>query len=319
MRKLKLPLLLLLMIFLSACEQQSPEQYNTLVAEARSLYAAGEYQEAGTTYSRAFKGLKEEDSIAHRYEAACALARANQQEKAFEQLIFISKKGNFADLGQISTDHAFSSLRTDERWISILNSVSDNKKEAEAGLEEVALLLETVYSDDQKYRVEAGEIQEKYGRDSEEVKEHWELINKQDSVNLIKVEQVLTKYGWLGADLIGRNANSAFFLVIQHADLETQEKYLPMLREAVQKGAASPPDLALLEDRVALRQGKEQIYGSQIGRNQETGEYYVSPLMDPENVNQRRAEVGLGPIEDYISNWDLTWDAEAFKNGKTRE
>ena len=315
MKKLPFVTLLSTIIF-SACQQQSPEEYNALVAEARNLYAAGEFKQAGAKYSEAFKALEEEDSISHRYEAARALARAEQQDEVFEQLFIISEEGNFVDLAQISTDDAFSSLRTDERWMSILNKVSDNKKEAEAGMDEVASLLQRVYHDDQKYRQEAEEIKEKHGLLSEEVRKHRELINKQDSINLVHVEKVLKEHGWLGADLIGRDANSALFLVIQHAELETQEKYLPMLREAVKIGAANPPDLALLEDRVALRQGKKQIYGSQIGVNRETGEYYVSPLMDPHNVNQRRAEVGLGPIEDYIANWDLDWNTEAFKNNK---
>ncbi|SKB74926.1 hypothetical protein SAMN05660226_02969 [Parapedobacter luteus] len=43
-----------------------------------------------------------------------------------------------------------------------------------------------------------------------------------------------------------------------------------MKREAV-KGNANELDLALLEDRVALRQGKKQIYGSHMGRDPETG------------------------------------------------
>jgi hypothetical protein len=86
-----------------------------------------------------------------------------------------------------------------------------------------------------------------------------------------------------------------------------------MMREAVSKGNAKASSLALLEDRVALRKGQKQIYGSQIGRDQETGEYYVLPLIDPDNVDQRRAKVGLGTIQDYISNWGMTWDVEAYK------
>ena len=58
---------------------------------------------------------------------------------------------------------------------------------------------------------------------------------------------------------------------------------------------------------------KGQIYGSQIGRDQETGEYFVSPLIDPENVDKRRAEVGLGTISEYVAIWDMTWDVEKHK------
>lgn len=45
----------------------------------------------------------------------------------------------------------------------------------------------------------------------------------------------------------------------------------------------------------------------------ETGEFYVSPIEDPQNVDKRRGKVGLGPLADYISNWDIIWDVEKHK------
>ncbi|WP_156879284.1 DUF6624 domain-containing protein [Salinimicrobium xinjiangense] len=301
------------LLILGSCAQQHSGNYNVLIAEARALNAAGAYSESGEKYSAAFESAEDIDSISHRYEAATSWALAKQKDQAFEQLNLLTDEGKYSDLWQISSDDNFNSLRSDGRWMDVLTKVSENKKEAEAGLAEVAALLEVVYYDDQKLRQESAGIQEQYGRDSEEIRAHWELIGNQDSINLIKVKKVLDENGWLGTELIGRSANSALFLVIQHAGLETQEEYLPMLRQAVKRGAASPADLALLEDRVELRQGKKQIYGSQVAMDQETGEYYVSPLLDPENVNRRRAEVGLGPIEDYVSTWNIIWDAETYK------
>jgi hypothetical protein len=142
------------------------------------------------------------------------------------------------------------------------------------------------------------------------MKKHWKLINEKDSINLIKIQKILDEKGWLGSKVIGNQGNSTLFLVIQHSPLEVQEKYLPMMRDAVKNGKANSSSLALLEDRVALRKGGKQIYGSQIGRDHETGEYFVSPLIDPENVDKRRAEVGLGTIADYITNWNMTWDVK---------
>jgi broad specificity phosphatase PhoE len=81
-----------------------------------------------------------------------------------------------------------------------------------------------------------------------------------------------------------------------------------MMSDAVKRNNARPSSLALLEDRVASRTGKRQIYGSQVGRNQETGEFYVSPIKYPENIDKRPAEVGLGTIQDYINNLNITWD-----------
>ena len=145
------------------------------------------------------------------------------------------------------------------------------------------------------------------------MKIQYKLILEKDSINLIKVQKILDERGWLGTDLIGSQGNSTLFLVIQHSPLEVQEKYLPMMRDAVKNGNARARSLALLEDRVALRNGERQIYGSQIGRDQVSGEYYILPLKDPENVDKRRSEVGLGKLENYVSHWGITWNIEKYK------
>jgi uncharacterized protein DUF6624 len=102
-------------------------------------------------------------------------------------------------------------------------------------------------------------------------------------------------------------------MVVQHSDQKTQEKYLPIIREAVRNGNAKATSLALLEDRVALHQGKKQIYGSQVSWNMKTNTSFVAPLIDPDNVDKRRAAVGLQPLKDYLAALDLIWDVEQYK------
>ena len=136
-------------------------------------------------------------------------------------------------------------------------------------------------------------VEAKHGYESKEMKDLWKTINKNDSANLIQVTDILEKYGWLGADAVGEQGNATIFLVIQHADQKTQEKYLPMMRQAVKNGKAKGSQLALLKDRVAIRQGKKQIYGSQISRDQQTGKYFIAPIEDEPNVNKRRAPLDL--------------------------
>ena len=180
-------------------------------------------------------------------------------------------------------------------------------------LEQVGHLLDSIYEVDQGSRIKLQELSEEYGFQSKEVQSIIPAMVKTDSSNLAVVTKILDKHGWLGKDEVGSTANQTLFLVIQHADHETQEKYLPMMREAVKNKKASKSDLALLEDRTALGRGELQIYGSQIGMDPQTGEMYVMPLKDPETVNERRQEMNLGTIENYISHWDLTWDVEAYK------
>jgi hypothetical protein len=191
---------------------------------------------------------------------------------------------------------------------------SVTQKTPEAGYNKLlAAQLDSIFNEDQQYRVQSDEIEKKFGWDSKESKNLWKMINKKDSSSLVIVTSILDKYGWLGADVVGGKGNQTLFLVIQHSNRATQEKYLPMMREAVKNGKAEGSRLALLEDRVALAQGKKQIYGSQISQDPVTHAYYVRPLEDPDNVDKRRAEVGLGPMVDYVSRWEIKWDVEQYK------
>jgi hypothetical protein len=135
----------------------------------------------------------------------------------------------------------------------------------------------------------------------------------QDSLNLQRVMAIMDSAGWLGEDAIGHKANTALFLVIQHADAHPgrQAEYLELMREAVERGAAKPHQLAMLEDRVAVNHGRPQIFGSQIGWKD--GKGFVQPIADEEHVNERRAAVGLEPLEKYVERFGLTWSAPVKK------
>ncbi len=294
--------------------QESEEVYSAFVKEAWDLYESKEYLSSATTYAKAFAAMGDKGRGSDRYNAACSWALAQEIDSSFVQLFRITKKGNYSNYTHISTDVDLTTLHSDSRWKEILTLVQQNKEKIEDGLEKpLVAQLDSIHQEDQLYRKQLREIEQKYGRDSDEIKAQWASIDKKDSINLIKITKILDERGWLGADVIGTQGNSTLFLVIQHADVDTQKKYLPMMREASKDGRAQPSSLALLEDRVALRSGEKQIYGSQIGRDPETGVYFVSPMIDPDKVDERRATVGLGSIASYIKQWNLGWDVEAYK------
>lgn len=295
---------------------QNQMKYQELVKEAWALYQAEAYERSAEKYHAAFDELDGKAVPNDRYNAACSYALSNDNENAFYHLFYLAEnqKIQYRNLDHISTDADLVSLHSDKRWTALIAKVTANKKEYEKDLDKnLVAQLDEIYRLDQDYRKQLDAIEKKYGRDSEEIQAHWGLIHKTDSINLVKIKKILDERGWLGPKVVGDQGNMTLFLVIQHADLETQKKYLPMMREAVKSGNAQARSLALLEDRVALRQGKKQIYGSQIMRDPKTGEFFVSPLIEPEKVNERRAAVGLGTIESYISNWGLTWDVEKHK------
>lgn len=309
-------IILLCFLTLNSIIAQNQEKYSEYIAKANELYKSESFQSSADHFKMAFDELDGKAYPNDRYNAACSYALAGDEENAFYHLFYLAENENikYRNLDHITTDTDLKSLHEDDRWDKVLSIVEANKVEYEKYLDmDLVRQLDSVYETDQGLRRQIAEIEKEYGRNSQEMQEHWGKINKADSINEIKVTKILDKYGWLGADVVGSKGNQTLFLVIQHADIETQIKYLPMMREAVKVGIARSSSLALLEDRVALRQGGKQIYGSQIGRDNETGKSYVLPLVDPENVNERRAEVGLGPIEDYTSRFGFEWNLEKHK------
>ena len=73
---------------------------------------------------------------------------------------------------------------------------------------------------------------------------------------------------------------------------------LPLLKQSFLNGeGVTGQEFALLTDRVLIYQNKPQLYGTQL--NIIGGELVFEPILDQENVNHRRAEVGLPSLEKY--------------------
>ena len=192
-------------------------------------------------------------------------------------------------------------------------SANKVKKNSIVDYEKIRQELLVILKDDQSGRKKVQSIEQKHGQKSKEVKEAWRSINKKDTKNLKKVTAILEQHGWLSAECVGDVGYSALFLVIQHADFNTQQKYLPMMRKASENGDAPKSSLALLEDRILMRSGKKQLYGSQICRDPKTGKWVVHPISNPEQVDERRLEMGLSPLAKYVKNWDIEWNVQEHK------
>jgi len=173
--------------------------------------------------------------------------------------------------------------------------------------EPLVALLDTIYNEDQSDRLKIDSLAKQFGWQSRQMDSLLRKMGSQDSINLVKVKRIIDTYGWLGPDEVGKQGAQTIFLVIQHADSLTQTTYIPILRDAVKKGKARPQDLALLEDRILTKQGKEQVYGSQVRVNEKTGKYEFFPIKDEANVNKRRASVGLPPLEEYAKYFDINY------------
>ncbi len=293
---------------------QNKAKYESLVQEADSLYGAKDFLGSAQRYSSAFEYMGGGGTMEDKYNAACSWALADIPDSAFNQLFQLAERAGYDDIPSLLLDNDLNQLRIDLRWPNLVVLVSANRFKAQAKLNRpLAHLLDSIFIEDQLYRQQGPMVEKQYGRDSEEWKAMLQEMGRSDSTNINLVRDILDKHGWLGADSVGEIGNVTFFAVIQHADLATQQRYLPMMRAAVAKGNADGGDLAYVEDRMSLDEGRRQVYASQIGFDKDTGNYYVLPLEDPDHVDERREKVGLGPIADYVSHWGMRWNVEQYK------
>ncbi|MDP5081642.1 MAG: DoxX family membrane protein [Winogradskyella sp.] len=130
---------------------------------------------------------------------------------------------------------------------------------------------------------------------------YMKVWNEVDSINLIKIEDIIKKHGYPGKSLVGEPTNEATWYVIQHSD--KIEAYLPLMKKASDEGDLPKRLVAMMEDRHLMYQKKPQIYGTQgssyfSGTPEEIS--FIWPIEDFANVNERRNEVGFTtPIERY--------------------
>ena len=106
------------------------------------------------------------------------------------------------------------------------------------------------------------------------------------------VNKILSEGGFPRRSQVGEFATLAVCMVFQHNSLEQQKEFLPQLEEAVSNGDVEPAYLALLKDRIDVREGRPQKYGTQIAPDGK-----LCPLQDASRVNEWRQEVGLPPLD----------------------
>lgn len=136
-----------------------------------------------------------------------------------------------------------------------------------------------------------------------------------DSVNQGTVSEILDREGW--PSHLSEKANKALWIVIDHADIEFQRKYLSMVQAQAERGVVSASDYAVLQDRVLMHEGKPQRYGTQIkmstvfvGDTLETNAYALWPVEDADKLDSLRNRVGLPPIDAFIEETEKTLGAK---------
>lgn len=166
--------------------------------------------------------------------------------------------------------------------------------------------LEEIFVKDQGPRDTLNALAAKYGAYADTVTRYWKYINKTDSVNTLQVARIIDLYGWPDQRLVSPEASKALWLVVQHGDSLTREKYLPVLERAAEEGKAPKMYVAYLYDRVQMFRERFQLYGTQMG-----GDYEGNPVLWPvramPQLDARRKTMGLPPIKEALKHYPVSW------------
>jgi hypothetical protein len=113
------------------------------------------------------------------------------------------------------------------------------------------------------------------------------------------VRSILDRYGMPTFAMVGSDAERDFVDMIQHQPADFRRQALPKLKQNVEDGQASAKNYAMMYDRAQTDQGKSEMYGVNL-ICQPDGKLAPGPIVDPEQVEQRRAAIGLIPLKTYI-------------------
>lgn len=283
-----------------------PPEYIKAVDTAFTYLQTGQCQFCLEVYARAF-ALSRHSPLSHFRAARCAQMCGDTAKARFYagEAVRIS----WGTAGQVLRSHDFpelDSLRYSDLGKTTLARIETAAVEAGFNFklsEELNMLREQ----DQKFRRSNDEYRSKYVQDSPEYQQFLSDWRRSDSLCLLRVEAIIQQFGYPGKTLVGGEMQDVAWLIIQHAPLEKQERYFPLIEAAVQKDELQKSCWAMLLDRIRMYRGQPQVYGSQVVRDEATGGWKFHEIEDESNVNKRRAEVGLGLLEEYAKRMGVDW------------
>lgn len=151
-------------------------------------------------------------------------------------------------------------------------------------------------------------------------------VDRIDSSNLQRIEQIIGQYGYPGKTLVGEPTHVAAFYIIQHSPKIKQ--YIPLIEAAARKGELPFHEYAKMQDRLLMQEGKEQIYGTQgrgfaqFGPDGKPGpmQFIIWPIKDPKDVNRRRKEAGFTEtVEENAQRLGIEYKVLTLEEAKAME
>jgi len=273
-------------------------QYNTYIWKADSLFLCGEFDKASAMFDKAFQ-IEQYVEGRHLYNAACVAAMAGLTDVAFERLTARMKKEPNWYSNNYEHDDDLASLHGDPRWKAFADTMSVRQARVESHYDKpLRQRLHQIGESDQNIRHQFIQARNSKPRNQAKIDSLDREMHRIDSLNQAEICDILDKRGFVSSQIVGE-ACQVFWLIIQHAPVELERKYLSEFQKAAARGEIPPSHVAMMEDRINMFEDKPQKYGSQLTEGPGGG-MVLYKLLDPEKVDVWRKEVGMEPLSDYL-------------------
>lgn len=116
-----------------------------------------------------------------------------------------------------------------------------------------------------------------------------------------RIEALIDEHGWFASSDVGLEAHAtAFEIVQQSGTVELQRRVLDALDEQEDDGENQVNrQRAMLIDTIREAEGRPQVYGMKVETM--NGSIDVPPIENRNDLDERRAEMGLQPYDDYLA------------------
>lgn len=277
--------------------------------KADSLMAEGNIPEAIAEYRTRL--AVDPGNARFSYNLACAYSIDNSVIRQFDSCFkYLNIAIELDTVINALTDPDFLPARDDPRWkvfedrlIAMLN---EKYKHPYKDIE-YAKALWKISANDQVFFNEISIAVRKLEKRSSVTSALWRAKTLISERNQQELAALLQSKGWPRIGNVGREAAMAAYLVVQHSNASMQRQYLPDVKKMCAENELPWLRYALMYDRMCTNEKIPQRYGTHTMYNEKTGKEELYLLEDPVNVDERRKEIGLEPLAEYLSRLNIVY------------